>query len=84
MFQLHCMLFSPALAQAEILQLLASEHDEWAEIYPNLSLLASAGLVIPVSTVNCERDFSTMNRVSECYLYFGTKYIFHLISLWSI
>ncbi|XP_056267618.1 uncharacterized protein LOC130191903 isoform X1 [Pseudoliparis swirei] len=49
--------------QAEVMQLLASEKDEWAEIYPNLCLLASAGLVIPVSSVNCERDFSTMNRV---------------------
>ncbi|KAK1901792.1 Zinc finger protein 862 [Dissostichus eleginoides] len=49
--------------QAEIMQLLASEKDEWAEIYPNLRLLSSAGLVIPVSSVNCERDFSTMNRV---------------------
>ncbi|XP_071060695.1 uncharacterized protein [Pseudochaenichthys georgianus] len=49
--------------QAEIMQLLASEKDEWAEIYPNLCLLSSVGLVIPVSSVNCERDFSTMNRV---------------------
>ncbi|KAK5924626.1 hypothetical protein CgunFtcFv8_017222 [Champsocephalus gunnari] len=49
--------------QAEIMQLLASEKDEWSEIYPNLCLLSSVGLVIPVSSVNCERDFSTMNRV---------------------
>ncbi|KAK5852473.1 hypothetical protein PBY51_023938 [Eleginops maclovinus] len=49
-------------SQTEIMHILASENDEWAEIYPNLCLLASAGLVIPVSSVNCERDFSTMNR----------------------
>ncbi|KAI9546634.1 hypothetical protein NQZ68_024532 [Dissostichus eleginoides] len=40
--------------QAEIMQLLASEKDEWAEIYPNLRLLSSAGLVIPVSSVKTD------------------------------
>ncbi|RXN37536.1 zinc finger protein 862-like [Labeo rohita] len=49
--------------QEELLSLLASEFDEWANLYPCLSLLASIALVIPVSSVNCERDFSTMNRV---------------------
>ncbi|KAL7373292.1 hypothetical protein ABVT39_003142 [Epinephelus coioides] len=49
--------------QADILTLLASEFDEWDNIYPCLSLLASIALVIPVSSVNCERDFSTLNRV---------------------
>ncbi|KAK7141431.1 hypothetical protein R3I93_010952 [Phoxinus phoxinus] len=49
--------------QEEILRLLASEIDEWANLYPCLSLLAGIALVIPVSSVNCERDFSTMNRV---------------------
>ncbi|XP_034059599.1 zinc finger protein 862-like [Gymnodraco acuticeps] len=45
------------------MQMLASENDEWAELYPLLGKLSAAGLVIPVSSVNCERDFSTMNRV---------------------
>ncbi|XP_073718948.1 zinc finger protein 862 isoform X2 [Misgurnus anguillicaudatus] len=49
--------------QEELLSLLASEFDEWANLYPFLSLLASIALVIPISSVNCERDFSTMNRV---------------------
>jgi len=49
--------------QDEIMSLLASECDEWAELYPCLSLLAGIGLVIPVSSVNCERDFSALNRV---------------------
>ncbi|XP_041924813.1 uncharacterized protein LOC121688957 isoform X2 [Alosa sapidissima] len=48
--------------QEELLSLLASEFDEWANLYPCLSLLASIALVIPVSSVNCERDFSTMKR----------------------
>ncbi len=44
---------------------LASEFDEWADIYPCLSQLAAVALVIPVSSVNCERDFSAMSRVSD-------------------
>ncbi|XP_059911000.1 uncharacterized protein LOC132460027 [Gadus macrocephalus] len=50
-------------SQADILRLLASECDEWGLIYPLLSRLAAIALVVPVSSVNCERDFSTMNRV---------------------
>ncbi|XP_076592637.1 uncharacterized protein LOC143324214 [Chaetodon auriga] len=51
--------------QAEVMSLLASECDEWGQIYPLLSHLAAVALVIPVSSVNCERDFSTMNRVKS-------------------
>ncbi|KAL7390376.1 hypothetical protein ABVT39_020024 [Epinephelus coioides] len=40
--------------QADILTLLASEFDEWDNIYPCLSLLAGIALVIPVSSMNCE------------------------------
>ncbi|XP_056446991.1 uncharacterized protein LOC130383024 isoform X2 [Gadus chalcogrammus] len=50
-------------SQADILRLLASECDEWGLIYPLLSRLAAIALVVPVSSVNCERDFSTMNRL---------------------
>ncbi|XP_041377598.1 zinc finger protein 862-like [Gigantopelta aegis] len=31
--------------------------------YPNLHKIASVGLIIPVSTADCERGFSTLNRV---------------------
>ncbi|XP_041358418.1 zinc finger protein 862-like [Gigantopelta aegis] len=31
--------------------------------YPNLSKIASVGLIIPVSRADCERGFSTLNRV---------------------
>ena len=51
-------------SQEELLTLLASEYDEWLDLYPCLSLLASIALIVPVSSVNCERDFSAMNRVS--------------------
>ncbi|KAK0134769.1 Zinc finger protein 862 [Merluccius polli] len=50
-------------SQEELLRLLASEYDEWADLYPCLSLLASIALIVPVSSVNCERDFSAMNRI---------------------
>ncbi|XP_062504912.1 uncharacterized protein LOC134181666 [Corticium candelabrum] len=33
------------------------------ELYPNLSSLACIGLVIPTSTVDCEKGFSTVGRI---------------------
>ena len=33
------------------------------DMYPNLSKLASIAALVPVSTAECERSFSTMNRV---------------------
>ncbi|XP_058469224.1 uncharacterized protein LOC131443548 isoform X3 [Solea solea] len=51
--------------QVEVMSLLASECDGWRQIYPLLSRLAAVALVIPVSSVDCERDFSTMNRVKS-------------------
>ncbi|CAL8241370.1 unnamed protein product [Gadus morhua 'NCC'] len=50
-------------SQEELLTLLASEYDEWLDLYPCLSLLASIALIVPVSSVNCERDFSAVNRI---------------------
>ncbi|CAL8337679.1 unnamed protein product [Merluccius merluccius] len=43
--------------------LMESEVGEWGQLFPLLSKLAAIGLTVPVSSVNCERDFSTMNRV---------------------
>ncbi|XP_034084354.1 uncharacterized protein LOC117554177 [Gymnodraco acuticeps] len=51
------------LDQQQVMQELASEVGEWGLLYPSLSKLAAIGLTIPVSSVNCERDFSTLNRV---------------------
>ncbi|XP_036001539.1 zinc finger protein 862 [Fundulus heteroclitus] len=50
-------------SQLEVLQLMASGYEELHLLYPNLSLLAAIALTIPVSSVNCERDFSAMNRI---------------------
>ncbi|CAL8353370.1 unnamed protein product [Arctogadus glacialis] len=52
-------------SQEELLTLLASEYDEWLDLYPCLSLLASIALIVPVSSVNCERDSSAMNRMIQ-------------------
>ncbi|XP_054483270.1 uncharacterized protein LOC129116382 [Anoplopoma fimbria] len=49
--------------QQQIMTRLASQIDEWGQLYPGLNKLAAIGLTIPVSSVNCERDFSTLNRV---------------------
>ncbi|CAL8341754.1 unnamed protein product [Gadus morhua 'NCC'] len=50
-------------SQEELLTLLASEYDEWLDLYPCLSLLASIAMIVPVSSVNCKRHFSAMNRI---------------------
>ena len=42
---------------------LASQYDELGQLYPCLSKLAAIALTVPVGSVNCERDFPTMNRV---------------------
>ena len=45
------------------MQELASDFGELKLLYPNLAQLSAIALTIPVSSVNCERDFSAMNRV---------------------
>ncbi|KAJ8359386.1 hypothetical protein SKAU_G00159110 [Synaphobranchus kaupii] len=39
------------------------EYDELHHLYPNLSQLSAIALTVPVSSVNCERDFSIKNRM---------------------
>ncbi|XP_054588645.2 zinc finger protein 862 [Nothobranchius furzeri] len=51
------------LDQLSILQKLSAQNDEWANLYPMVSKLAAIAMTVPISSVNCERDFSTMNRV---------------------
>ncbi|KAK0151076.1 hypothetical protein N1851_007767 [Merluccius polli] len=48
--------------QLTIMGKLASQYDELGQLYPCLSQLAAIALTVPISSVNCERDFS-MNRV---------------------
>ena len=40
-----------------------SAHSSFSSLYPTLSKLASIALIIPVSTADCERGFSTINRI---------------------
>ncbi|KAK5866641.1 hypothetical protein PBY51_020816 [Eleginops maclovinus] len=49
--------------QVTTMEKLSSQNDEWAQLYPSLSQLAAIVLTVPISSVNCERDFPTMNRV---------------------
>ncbi|KAK5871515.1 hypothetical protein PBY51_004394 [Eleginops maclovinus] len=49
--------------QVTTMEKLSSQNDEGAQLYPSLSQLAAIALTVPISSVNCERDFSTMNRV---------------------
>ena len=51
-------------SQLDMMSDMASGYDLLHLLYPNLSLLSAIALTIPVSSVNCERDFSAMNRVS--------------------
>ncbi|KAL3056819.1 hypothetical protein OYC64_019321 [Pagothenia borchgrevinki] len=41
----------------------SSNYEEFGVLYPTVSQLAACALTVPVSSVNCERDFSTLNRV---------------------
>ncbi|XP_063734282.1 uncharacterized protein LOC134861183 [Eleginops maclovinus] len=67
-------------SQLEIMTAMASGYDELHLLYPNLSLLSAIALTIPVSSVNCERDFSAMNRhcpkhvVAPWYVDFGLNW----------
>lgn len=49
--------------QVSIMSKMASQTDEWGLLYPCLSQLSAIALTVPISTVNCERDFSAMKRV---------------------
>ncbi|KAG7222350.1 hypothetical protein INR49_016305 [Caranx melampygus] len=49
-------------SQLEMMQELASDFDELKLLFPNLAQLSAIALTVPVSSVNCERDFSAMNR----------------------
>ncbi|KAM9354951.1 uncharacterized protein KZ484_013126 [Pholidichthys leucotaenia] len=49
--------------QQSIMTMLACQNDEWGQLYPSPSQLAAIALTVPISSVNCERDISTMNRV---------------------
>ncbi|KAF7200776.1 zinc finger protein 862-like, partial [Nothobranchius furzeri] len=51
------------LDQLGILQKLSARNHEWANLYPIVSKLAAIAMTVPISSVNCERDFSTMNGV---------------------
>ena len=37
--------------------------EKLCRMFPNLAKLAAIGLVLPLSTVDCERGFSTLSRV---------------------
>ncbi|XP_030293896.1 zinc finger protein 862-like isoform X2 [Sparus aurata] len=50
-------------SQLQLMQEMASEFEELHGQYPFLSQLSAIALTVPVSSVNCERDFSAMNRI---------------------
>lgn len=66
------------LDQAQIMGRLSSQNDEWAQLYPSISQLAAIALTVPISSVNCERDFSTMNRVRNTALEDTNDFFFFL------
>ena len=49
----------------EMLPLLAKPDGSLSIAYPNTSKLAQIGLLLPISTTNCERAFSTMRRIKS-------------------
>ena len=54
-------------------------------LYPNLSTSASIALILPVSTADCERAFSTMKRVkTELQNRMSTKTLNQLLQILQI
>lgn len=53
---------------------LSSKYEEFGVLYPNLCKLAAIALTVPLSSVNCKRDFSTMNMVRVLYFLTTTKF----------
>ncbi len=49
--------------QLNIMMKVVSQNDEWGQLYPCLNQLAASELTVAISSVNPERDFSTMNGV---------------------
>lgn len=45
------------------LMLIVSEDTSFSSLYPSLSYLASIALILPLSTADCERGFSTLKRI---------------------
>ena len=50
------------LATHQIMSLLQKK-EELQDMLPNLSRLAAIGLLLPMPTVDCEREFSTLKRI---------------------
>ena len=56
--------------QQQCMQRLASQIDEWGQLYPGLCQLAAIALVIPVSTVNCELQRYEEGNFNQIHCYF--------------
>ena len=50
----------------DMLQSLSASTNVLSTVYPNFSKLATACLLLPLNTVDCERAFSSMHRIKSC------------------
>ncbi len=66
---------------------LASEFNELKLLYPKLAQLSAIALTIPVSILNCNCDFSAMNRVTLNVAFTNSNQVFFdsdiIISKWN-
>ena len=60
-------LSTPNLNSLETQQLMCNlaSNGQLRDMFPNLSKLAAIGIIIPMSTADCERGFSTLGRVKN-------------------
>ena len=58
---------TPDLKQLKMRDLMSHviKTPEFSTMFPNLVKLAAIGLLLPVSTVDCERGFSTLSRIEK-------------------
>lgn len=65
----------------EVLKLIVADRTT-SHLYPQLRKLAAIALVLPVSTAECKRAFSTMNRVkTDLRNRLNTRNLDHLIRI---
>ena len=52
----------PGMKMKELQSVLA---DRYSDTFPQILALTSAALAIPISSADCEREFSTQNRIKR-------------------
>lgn len=64
----------PRLRMADVVKMFLASED-LPDCFPNLAKLAAVAVVVPMSSVECERVFSCLNRYLHCYFVTSSCYV---------